>query len=246
LSRSPKNNPDLPSAILWLVDEREVLDEDFAFFLQKLGPSETERYARFARPERRRQFVLGRILLRIAVSRLTGVPPAAIAVEEWPGAAPRLIFPSPPTTQPAFSLSHSGPWVACAASCETGLGLDIEVIDPQRDVLALSASAFHANEHAWLMTQPDAQRRAAFYDLWSIREALYKLLPDSEGHGLPVVASPEDGVLQSGTGWHCTTLSDAHRSLAVCSATSLPTKPVVETITLGKAVWLDYCRQLRP
>jgi hypothetical protein len=53
--------------------------------------------------------------------------------------------------------------------------LDIEVIDPRRDIFGISKIAFQPSEHAWLKSQPKAERASAFYSLWSAREALFKL-----------------------------------------------------------------------
>ena len=60
----------MPSATLWLLDGSRVTEDDVAFFVQQLGAGEANRYGRFKRKERKRQFLLGRMLLRFAVSRL--------------------------------------------------------------------------------------------------------------------------------------------------------------------------------
>jgi 4'-phosphopantetheinyl transferase len=74
-----------------------------------------------------------------------------------------------------FSLSHSGDWVACAVSASTGLGLDIEVIDPARDVMALAGQAFSAGQSAWLAARPISTRARDFYEMWCELEARIKL-----------------------------------------------------------------------
>ena len=89
--------------------------------------------------------------------------------------SPQLIFPDRQRLVANFSLSHSREWVACATSAQATLGLDIEVIDPRRDISRISKIAFQPSEHIWLKSQPKAERASAFYSLWSAREALFKL-----------------------------------------------------------------------
>ena len=150
--------------------------DDIAFFARQLGAGEAYRYACFKRRERKRQFLLGRILLRFAVSSLVSSSPDRVGIAERTGAAPQLVLPDYPSLQPRLSLSHSRDWVACVVSSSVGLGIDIEVKDPTRDVLSISQLVFHPNEYLWLCAQPEVARGAAFYSLWSTREALYKLM----------------------------------------------------------------------
>jgi 4'-phosphopantetheinyl transferase len=174
LSRLPKNSS-APSATLWLLDGRNLDAEDLAFFAERIGASEARRLTRFARPERRRQFLLGRLLLRFAMARLTGVSADALRVLERSGQAPRLRFPNQRYLLPRFSLSHSREWVVCAASSAANLGVDIEVRDLNRDIDAIAEVVFDRYERHWLASLPDGQRLAGFYDLWCTKEALYKL-----------------------------------------------------------------------
>lgn len=162
----------LPGATIWLLDSRCIDPAQQTQHEAWLGAGEAARYARFVRPQRQRQFLLGRALLRVAMGKLLGVAPAAIALEERPGQAPRLLSPA---DGPHFSIAHSGHWVACALSVTTPLGLDIEMRDPRRDVLALARQAFGAAVAAELEQLPLEEGRAAFYRRWSEAEARYKL-----------------------------------------------------------------------
>jgi 4'-phosphopantetheinyl transferase len=161
------------SARVWLVDGRGVDDAGLSAFLPWLSEGEVARYDAFVRRERQRQFVLGRVLLRRALGELLGVPARTIELTEQPGKAPRLAWPR--CDSAGLSLSHSGPWVACAVSADTALGLDIEVIDSSRDLVALAGQAFGADQNAWLAARPDSCRVRDFYQLWSTQEARIKL-----------------------------------------------------------------------
>ena len=232
------------SATLWLLDGRLVHEDDAAFFVRQLNASEGHRYAGFRRRERRRQFLLGRMLLRFAVSSLMSLPPDAIRVVERTGNSPRLVLPDSQNLQPCFSLSHSRDWVVCAVSSEVTLGVDIEVNDPTRDIVNISELAFHPNEHFWLLAQSDDARLSAFYRLWSTREALYKLCSSLGRETIfrPLVGV--DGTFMSQTnGWHHYTLPHSECTLAICSDRPLPALRKVELSGLTRADSLAVVRE---
>jgi 4'-phosphopantetheinyl transferase len=176
LSKSRINNGPVPSATLWLLNGNCVCDDALAFFVERLSNSEATRCGSFLRRERRRQFLLGRILLRFAVSNVTGLPVDGLDVVERRGNAPLLVLPDSQHASPNFSLSHSRNWVACAVSCDVALGLDIEVNETARDINAMSELMFHPSEHLWLLTLSHVERVSSFYEIWCAREALHKLL----------------------------------------------------------------------
>jgi len=158
---------------IYLLDLHTLSDQDSADFLVCLGDGEMQRYKRFIRPERQRQFLAGRILLRQALSRLLGLAITEVELMEQAGKAPQLHKPDLPEV--GFSLSHSGPWVACAVSVDSKLGLDIEMLNPERDFAALALQAFGADESVCLDGLDASQRMYKFYQLWTSKEAQFKL-----------------------------------------------------------------------
>lgn len=246
LSRLTNNKIDMPSATLWLLDGNLVHEDDIEFFEQQLGASESLRYTGFTRRERKRQFLLGRMLLRFAVSSLLSIPPDALGVVERAGNAPELVLPDSPSLQPSFSLSHSRNWVACAVGFRIHLGVDIEVNDPTRNVFGISEFVFHPDEHHWLLSQVEAARLSAFYQLWSTREALYKLMANL---GCEMVLSPlvgANGALASqGPGWYRYALPHSALILAICSDRPLVAIHKVELTRLSRAEWPAGEREFR-
>jgi 4'-phosphopantetheinyl transferase len=159
--------------LLWLTDAATLSDGALAAYAAWLGEAEQERAERFVRPLRRRQFIVGRALLRLALARLLEVAPQTIVLRERPGNAPLLALPDRP--QVGFSISHSGPWVGCAASLQSAIGLDIECMDATRDLLALADQAFGAPAAAELGVLEGEGRVDAFYRMWCLHEAGIKL-----------------------------------------------------------------------
>jgi len=207
-------------ATVWLLDIRRVTEFAVAGFEQRLAASEAHRYATFARKQRKRQFLVGRMLLRLAVSKMMNVPVHDITVIDRVGSAPKLFFADGQSSPPNFSISHSGNWVGCALSTDVMLGFDLEINHPDRDIVALSQAAFEPDEQLWLMQQPDADRIAAFYRLWSSREALYKLM-SSLGREMPSSSLKRALDHDDSQGWHHWALVHDRLTGVVCSDKSI-------------------------
>lgn len=201
MSKSLKNNASsyvASVATVWLLDGRTVSEDQLLHYVCWLNPEELQRYQRFLRVERQRQFLLGRILLRFALGKLLDVLPTSISLSERAGHAPVLNLDD---TLPGFSLAHSGPWVACAVCEHSALGIDIEMLDETRDLVALAEQAFDANECALLMTKDATARVATFYTLWSTKEARHKLASTSTSDTAP----------------HCIVFPHTDISIVLCS-----------------------------
>ena len=210
MSESRISTGSAPTATLWLLNGDRVCDDALAFFVQRLSSSEANHYDSFLRRERQRQFLLGRTLLRFAISNLTGLPVDGFDVVERPGNAPRLVLPDAQHAGPNFSLSHSRNWVACAVSCDITLGLDIEVHETARDIDAISELVFHPSEHLWLSTLSNAERVSSFYEIWCAREALHKLRCNL-GRAADLSQSIEE---QRGPGTRKIWLAPSHRGVS--------------------------------
>lgn len=163
------------ASLLWLTDASALPEAALARYAAWLGEGERARCARFVRSERRRQFIAGRALLRLALGRLFKLAPAGIVLRERPGNAPALDMPQLRRQAVGFSISHSGPWVACAASTESAVGLDLERVDPRRDILAIADQAFGEADATRLAGMEEGDRVRAFYRMWCRHEAHIKL-----------------------------------------------------------------------
>lgn len=180
--------------------------------LSCVSDSELLRYQRIARPVRKKQFLVGRLLLRHSLAHLLKMNPRNIALIERERQAP-LLHIAVGNALPYFSISHSANWVACACSASVTLGLDIEHYDVRRNLEAISQHTFQPDEVAWLNKQPD--RVAAFYMLWSRKEARFKLTQSY------VKAEIE----------HCYELSHPAMSAVLMTGRSLDTTPVFESMS---------------
>lgn len=236
MSRLQTNDHRQQTAFLWLLDGRTVRDDELASFLPLLAPDETERYRRFLRAERQRQFLLGRMLLRFAISTLTDIPASSVGTIIRSGLGPQLQL-SDRAPLPHFSLSHSREWIACAVSTKHALGLDIEVLDAERDVLALSEASFCADEHTCLLKQNGADRITAFYRLWTLKEALFKLLSNSGLRSdLPSLVGADGTQLSHGDSWFAFTPEHPDLSIAICSTEAMPHVSLMDATEFQRSV----------
>lgn len=189
-----------------LIDLNTVSDASLTPFLDWLNPQELSRYERFQKALRKRQFLVGRVLLRWSLMQLLDLPVYSIKLTERSQNAPLLQideveFP------PEFSLSHTGNWVACACSTTTRLGLDIEMLNARRDLPAIARHSFQDDELQWMQRAPDLTQ--AFYFLWSRREARYKLTQS----------------FVSAAGEHCYAVPHSDLSMVLMSQEALVEKP---------------------
>ncbi|OWY28766.1 4'-phosphopantetheinyl transferase family protein [Herbaspirillum robiniae] len=198
----------MPATFVWIVDGRDFLAASAAIpaiapeFAAALSDGERARLQRFLKPQRAREFLLGRLLLRHALVQSLDCRMADIAVTERPGASPHVEVKGRPANGvalPGFSISHSRGWLACAVGEVFPLGVDIEAPAPQRDLRALAGLAFSPRESAWLAGQEatgQAGHEEAFYRLWCAKEALYKFRHNAgmrDMQGFPEISCGEGG-----------------------------------------------------
>jgi 4'-phosphopantetheinyl transferase len=136
--------------------------------LSLLTYSEKEFAGRFRLDEDRFRFAIGRIALRLLLSKYLSVPPmeTVIAVDKN-----RKPFLSGPSANIYFNISHSGDWVLIAIGGEE-LGIDIEKKDPGFDFKSFLPEHFNNTEQLYLAQSADPV--SAFYFLWTRKEALTK------------------------------------------------------------------------
>lgn len=171
----------LPDCSLWLLDIRKLpvlMPEDIVCILHE---SSVIRYSELSRKQRRIQFVVGRLLTKYAVSQLMNRPIDEFALIERRSNAPQLRA-IPPLTDPLYySLAYRYDYAVCAISHSHLTGLDIEVVDTEREIATPPETAFNTHENAWLSSLPPNEWHRGYYELWTRKEACYKLLSSKHG-----------------------------------------------------------------
>lgn len=173
-----------------------------------LNDAERAACHRLRKETHRARYTAAHALLRLALSDLLNIAPATIAIREGVNKRPEL---APDCAQLApgldFNLSSTQGFVACAIGHKVRVGVDLERVIPHRADEAMLPRVLTHSEQEWLRNSEDP---AAFFRLWTLKEALSKA--DGEGLGLPfnqILALPrEDGSIDLDLrlvhkpGWH--------------------------------------------
>jgi 4'-phosphopantetheinyl transferase len=136
-----------------------------------LPARERDRAARLRPPHKRRRWVAARWALRVVLGRYLAQAPAEIALCTGAHGKPALAGRS---TGLRFNLSHSAGLALIAVSQGRDVGVDVEWVDPRRDVLVLASRALRPAEVTAVRRAPAATRSHAFHAAWARREALAK------------------------------------------------------------------------
>ncbi len=142
-------------------------------YLALLAPDERERWRRFSVAEAGQLYLLARALLRTTLSRYADVPPQAWVFEPNRYGRPELAGPAgaPPFR---FSLSHAEGLVACLVALDREVGVDVEATERTGDLLEIADRFFAAAEAEALRSLPEPERRARFFEYWTLKESYIK------------------------------------------------------------------------
>lgn len=150
-------------------------------FLTTLAPDERERAARFYFEKDRRHFIVARGILRALLGGYLQVPASSLHFTYNPYGKPILDLPD---RSPAlsFNLSHSHEMALYAFTYGREIGADIEYMRPLAfdEYLQLAQHHFSPRECATLRALPAAERKQAFFNCWTRKEAYIK----ARGKGL--------------------------------------------------------------
>jgi 4'-phosphopantetheinyl transferase len=145
-----------------------------------LAADEIERAARFHFHRDRARFIVRRAHLRRLLGAYLDQDPAAVHFATTGPGKPVL---APPGSDLHFSVSHSGDIAVCVVGRDHPVGIDVEHIRPGIED-GLVSRVCTSNERAALARIPANARPAAFFALWTHKEALVKA--DGRGLSLPV------------------------------------------------------------
>lgn len=165
----------------------DIRGHDCELMVSSLSPDCMARLVGITHPRRRAQFILGRVLLRHALLSGFGASADAWRLDASCG-KPRMVG----VGAPEISLSHARHLVVCATA-PFQIGLDVEACRT-RDFAALAEQICTPRELAHFLSLPIDERCVAFYRMWTLKEAVYKL------HGGGVLSPGQSRLPSSGEG----------------------------------------------
>jgi 4'-phosphopantetheinyl transferase len=148
-------------------------------YRQLLSAEERRRHRRFLFDRDRHIFLVAHALTRTVLGRWTGLPPEALQFETGEHGKP-AIAAGAPGAEWSFNLSHTRGLVACAVTRAGEVGVDVERIDPGRDLQGVARRVFSKEEYRDWESRSGEDRCLRFFHYWTLKEAYIK----AQGGGL--------------------------------------------------------------
>jgi 4'-phosphopantetheinyl transferase len=153
---------------------RAALDEAGWADARRLPTEERERAASFLREEPGRRWVAARWALRRVLEGYLAKPAAEIELTVSEHGKPHLRDGG----GIEFNVSHSNGLALVAVTEGRTVGVDVEMIEPERDLIALAERALPEEDVAAVRVAGESERPALFYAAWARHEARIKCGPD--------------------------------------------------------------------
>jgi 4'-phosphopantetheinyl transferase len=171
-----------------------------------LSADERARAARFRQQRDRARFVVAHAQLRVILSRYLDIAPERIGFDRDASGKPYVDAPAEHRLR--FNLAHSEDLALCAVACAHQVGIDVEHMQPDLAIEALTAQVLAPEERAALERFAPEERVEAFYSAWCRKEAYLKAC------GAGLARAPSQVVTLTGARgmalWH--TVGDAHEA----------------------------------
>jgi len=137
---------------------------------QLLDTEEQQRASRFKVVAPREQFLISHAFLRLTLGRYLRMGPCDVRFRVAEYGKPELTDGS----DFRFNLSHTDGAAALAIVRNRAVGVDIERVRSDIEVIELAERFFSAPEVGWLRSQPASEHTASFFACWTAKEAYIK------------------------------------------------------------------------
>lgn len=148
-----------------------------------LSAREHERAAGIRMETHRKRYIVGHGRLRQVLARYVQHPPETIEFGRHSRGKP-FVAGVQNAIGVHFNFSHTANVGLVGVALKRPLGIDVEQHRNDTDMELIARRQFAPSEQARLMSLPAAQRRAAFYECWTRKEAYLKAIGDGIAGGL--------------------------------------------------------------
>lgn len=138
--------------------------------LETLDEEERVRASRFRSAELREWFVAAHCFLRQALGHYRNISPSEIRFRFHSWGKPELADDS----DIRFNLSHTRDLAVVAVARGREVGVDVEGVRVNLDMLGLARRYFSPAEAQWVESAPPEERAEAFFTCWTGKEAYVK------------------------------------------------------------------------
>jgi 4'-phosphopantetheinyl transferase len=146
-------------------------------FVKLLSPDEVERMERFHFDVDRKNFLFCRSMLRMLLASYLGTPPTELRFAYSAHGKPSL---AAPFGDLEFNLSHTSGLALFGICRGQRIGLDVERIRKEFNVMEIAGRFFSSSEKRALAQMPGISSHDAFFHCWTRKEAFVK----ARGEGL--------------------------------------------------------------
>jgi 4'-phosphopantetheinyl transferase len=140
---------------------------------EMLSDAEHIQARRFRQSADRDRYVAAHSVLRIILGRYLNEVPAHIRFVTGPQGKPGLA-PEFQASRIRFNLAHSGDWALVAVAAGREVGVDVEQFRPLPEAAPIAERQFSPAEVEALNSLTEAERPAAFFQIWACKEAFIK------------------------------------------------------------------------
>lgn len=201
-------------------------------FTPWLSEEEQERWQRFRHEADRQRFLLARALTRSVLANCLQQKPESLQFIRNSHGKPELVqSAATPEQRLKFNVSHTQGMVVLAVTMADEVGVDVEAVTRDAEMLALAERFFAESETALLRAAVPSQMRDLFFRLWTLKEAYVKarglglqLGLDSFAFGMDAALTPSllRAEVDDVTRWSCFSLTYAE-SFRIAVAVASPT-----------------------
>ncbi|MCF6281884.1 MAG: 4'-phosphopantetheinyl transferase superfamily protein [Candidatus Polarisedimenticolaceae bacterium] len=214
---------------IWLC-QAEPVKGSADYFHSILSDEERSRAERFKFALHRERFIISHGFQRSVLARYLNITPSHIQYQKGDKGKPSLLESDYDSQALTFNLSHTEDLTLLAITCGREVGIDIEHMKRKTDWLSIGQRFFTKPEQQALFSLDEEDQKAAFFQLWTRKEAYMKVL----GCGLSLAptsftltVSPQPPALIR------------HHSTTIAASMSVEFTDVVLPETLA-----DYCATL--
>lgn len=147
-----------------------------------LTETERQKANNFVFEKDKNRFIIARAVLRLLLGHYLKVNPAEIVFSQAEHGKP--FVSNYPTLPIEFNISHSHEMILYSFARDIALGIDVEFMRTELDVSGIAKRFFAAAEYQYLSPLPVAEKIAAFYAIWTKKEAVTKMLGTGLYHSL--------------------------------------------------------------
>lgn len=156
---------------IWQADLSNT--QKLSYYQQLLSADEQQRAEKFVQVLHRERFIMARGILRCLLAHYLQQVPQQLIFEYGEHGKPILAFPH---TSLNFNLSHSEHYALYAVSVSNLVGVDIEALCERVDLDGIAKRYFAAKEYAELQRLTAAEKLVGFFNAWTRKEAIVKVL----------------------------------------------------------------------